>query len=214
MRPAGRSLLIDVGSTTSDIIPIEDGVPVPLGRTDLERLSTGELVYLGVRRTPLCALAHRLQIRSRSFGIAREFFASTADLHLILGHVSEDASRTDTADGRPATRDAALSRVSRMLCADLTELSQADVVEVCEQLYVQEVQLICQGISQVLESQQGKPQGLLTCGEGEFLAQQAALAAGIDKSECEIVSLNASLGAAHSQGACAFALARLAAERL
>src|SRR6516165_810475 len=51
---AGSALVIDVGSTTSDIVPIVNGVPVPRGRTDQERLRLGELVYTGVRRTPVC----------------------------------------------------------------------------------------------------------------------------------------------------------------
>ncbi len=56
LAPRGPSLLIDIGTTTTDIIPLVDGVPVPLGRTDPDRLRSGELVYRGWRRTPLCAL--------------------------------------------------------------------------------------------------------------------------------------------------------------
>src|SRR4029077_20740111 len=52
--PEGPGLLVDVGSTTTDIVPLDDGRPIPLGRTDLERLRSGELVYTGVRRTPVC----------------------------------------------------------------------------------------------------------------------------------------------------------------
>jgi uncharacterized hydantoinase/oxoprolinase family protein len=36
--PFGPAVLIDIGSTTTDIIPLIDGLPVPEGRTDLERL--------------------------------------------------------------------------------------------------------------------------------------------------------------------------------
>src|SRR5256885_9284124 len=50
------ALLLDTGSTTTDIIPMINGVPVPVGRTDPHRLGTGELVYTGVRRTPVCAV--------------------------------------------------------------------------------------------------------------------------------------------------------------
>ena len=42
-------------------------VPMPTGRTDPERLASGELVYTGVRRTPACAL---LGLR-RSGGVLR-----------------------------------------------------------------------------------------------------------------------------------------------
>lgn len=42
--PEGAAILIDIGSTTTDIIPIMNGLPVPLGRTDLERLAANELI--------------------------------------------------------------------------------------------------------------------------------------------------------------------------
>ena len=64
--PKGPALLIDVGSTTTDIVPLQDGRPTPQGRTDPERMRSGELVYTGVRRTPLCA-----SWRRRRSGIIR-----------------------------------------------------------------------------------------------------------------------------------------------
>ena len=51
--PKGPALLLDIGSTTTDVVPLRDGRPVPQGRTDPERLRCEELVYTGVRRTPV-----------------------------------------------------------------------------------------------------------------------------------------------------------------
>src|SRR5262249_24868818 len=73
--PQGPALLIDVGSTTTDIVPLLDGRPVPQGRTDPERLDCGELVYTGIRRTPICALL--------GGNIAAEVFATTLDAYLV-----------------------------------------------------------------------------------------------------------------------------------
>ncbi len=101
--PEGPSLLIDVGSTTTDYVTLQDGRPVPFARTDRERLQSGELVYIGVRRTPLCAIL--------SDGASAELFATTHDLFLVLGWVPEDPANCDTADGRPATRAAAELRL-------------------------------------------------------------------------------------------------------
>ena len=102
----GGGLLIDVGSTTTDIIPLIDGNPAPRGRTDTERLGSGELVYTGVRRTPVCALADRLPFGGVPTGLAAELFATTHDVYLTLGALPEKPDDTDTADGRPATREA------------------------------------------------------------------------------------------------------------
>jgi probable H4MPT-linked C1 transfer pathway protein len=108
--PQGRAILIDVGSTTTDVIPIMDGVPVPQGKTDYDRMFSGELVYTGVRRTPVCAVA--------PWYLAAELFATTLDVYLTLGMIPEDPNDRDTADGRPATRKCARARLARMLCAD------------------------------------------------------------------------------------------------
>ena len=51
------ALLIDVGSTTADVVPIVAGRVAATGRNDLERLQAGELVYTGVLRTNLAAIA-------------------------------------------------------------------------------------------------------------------------------------------------------------
>src|SRR5207253_8159474 len=42
--PQGAGLLIDIGSTTTDIIPLWQGRPVPHGCTDPQRLASGALV--------------------------------------------------------------------------------------------------------------------------------------------------------------------------
>ncbi len=58
LAPQGKALLVDIGSTTTDIIPLQDGHPSKKrGQTDLGRLLNHELVYSGLRRTPLCAVA-------------------------------------------------------------------------------------------------------------------------------------------------------------
>ena len=42
----GDCIFLDIGSTTTDIIPIKNCVPLA-GKTDFERLKNGELVYAG-----------------------------------------------------------------------------------------------------------------------------------------------------------------------
>ena len=120
LAPSGSALVLDVGSTTTDVIPLHAGVPCPVGRTDPERLHSGELIYTGIRRTPVCALG------GADSRLAAEWFATTHDVYLLLGQVAEDPSDSDTADGRPATRAHAHARLARMLCADLESSSAAE----------------------------------------------------------------------------------------
>src|SRR5262249_1880712 len=91
--PDGPALLVDVGATPTDVVPRLEGRRVPQGCTDPERLRSGELVYRGAGRTPLCAL-------TGADGVG-ELFATTLDVYLVLGAVHEDPADTDTADGRP-----------------------------------------------------------------------------------------------------------------
>src|SRR5262249_6004559 len=109
--PRGPALLIDIGSTTTDIVPLLDGRPVPLGLTDPARRRSWGRVDGGVRRAPLGAVAGGQG--------AAEWSATPLDASLILGPVAEAPDDRNTADGRPATRAAAPARLARMLCADL-----------------------------------------------------------------------------------------------
>src|SRR5439155_887228 len=75
-------ILIDVGSTTTDIIPIAGGVPAALGRTDPERLCEGELVYTGALRTPAEAIAAHVPLGGKPTGVSAEGFALAGDVHV------------------------------------------------------------------------------------------------------------------------------------
>ena len=124
--PLGPGLLIDIGSTTADLIPLSDGKVAARGRTDTERLQTGELVYAGVRRTPIAALANALPYRSVETGLSSELFATTLDVYLTLGRIPPDPADRSTADGRPSTPEAARDRLARMIGADREDFSEED----------------------------------------------------------------------------------------
>ncbi len=127
MVPETTGLLIDMGSTTTDIIPLANGLPDPTGRTDVERLLSGELRYTGSRRTPVCAVLPAVPFQDRLCPLAAETFATMGDVYLILGDVPPDPTDHATADHRPRTREAALQRLARMLCCDASELCEQDL---------------------------------------------------------------------------------------
>ena len=120
------ALLIDVGSTTADIVPIAGGRVAAMGRNDLERLLAGELVYTGVLRTNLAAIAPRVPVAGGWCPVASESFAISADVHLVLGRL--EAYSCPTPDGRPATEEFARERIARLVCADAEQLG-ADAIE-------------------------------------------------------------------------------------
>jgi (4-(4-[2-(gamma-L-glutamylamino)ethyl]phenoxymethyl)furan-2-yl)methanamine synthase len=202
MLPVGAGLLIDIGSTTTDIIPLVNGLPVPRGRTDPERLQTRELVYTGVRRTPLCALLGGLA--------AAEWFATTLDVYLLLGDLAEENRNLDTADGRPATVAAAHGRLARMLCGDSETCSREETCRLAQDVQDRQLRLIRDAVEQVAGLLGEPPRAFILAGSGEFLARRA-----IDGPPAlggSRLSLAESLGSSISESACAYAVAVLAAE--
>jgi probable H4MPT-linked C1 transfer pathway protein len=100
--PEEAGVLIDIGTTTTDLIPLDRGKVAARGRSDTERLQTGELVYAGIRRTPICALATELPFQGRPTGLAAEIFASTLDVYLTLGDIESTPTDLSTAGPRPS----------------------------------------------------------------------------------------------------------------
>ncbi|MBL8852056.1 MAG: hypothetical protein JNG89_20455 [Planctomycetaceae bacterium] len=208
----GAGLLIDIGSTTTDIIPLRDGGPATTGHTDLERLLAHELVYTGVRRTPLCAVLPAVPLRGRECPLAAELFATMLDIYLILGNIAEDEDDLNTANGRPATFAAAHDRLARMLCCDVSEVDTAERTVVAQAFAVAQQQRLTAAVKAVL-ARSPQPCGqIIITGEGEFLAERILIRLP-ETERVPRVSLSRTLGDAHSQSACAYALARLARER-
>jgi probable H4MPT-linked C1 transfer pathway protein len=202
---SGSSLVIDIGSTTTDLVPLEQGHPTPRGLTDPERLRSHELVYTGVRRTPVCALLN-------GFGAA-EWFATTLDVNLLLGLLPENDHDCGTADGRPATRSAALARLARMLCGDDETCLAEEVVDLAQRVLGQQETLLVYALGEVARCLAGPPEVVVLSGSGEFLARRV-LARQQSFPQPRVLSLRETLGAEVSQAACAYAIAILAAEQI
>ncbi|MGE0607014.1 MAG: hydantoinase/oxoprolinase family protein [Pirellulales bacterium] len=211
-------LLIDIGSTTCDIIPFANSRETAQGRTDPERLMTGELVYTGVERSPVCAMARTLPWRDGRARVAQELFATMRDAYLILGELAEESDCRNTADGRPATRTAAHDRLARAMCADRTMFSELDAWFAAEELAENQLNLLTAAVRQVCQSlpdsagapaKRERPQVAVVSGQGEFVARRLASGLGWP---VEIIALSTLLGADVSRCATAHALAVLAHE--
>lgn len=118
-------LFVDMGSTTTDILPLRAGRVSTCSTTDAERLAAGELVYTGLTRTPLMALATRAPVAGRWTGVIAELFATSADAWRVLEMLDEAADQHPAADGGEKTRDGSLVRLARMVGHDRADLSDA-----------------------------------------------------------------------------------------
>lgn len=122
----GDALFIDMGSTTSDIIPIANDAVLNAGYSDAERLLTGELVYTGFTRTFLFGVASQAPVGGRLTPLMNEYFASMADAHRILGVLDERDDKHASADGKEKTVLGSTARLARMVGRDAEELSAAE----------------------------------------------------------------------------------------
>ena len=206
----GSGLIIDIGSTTTDLIPLLNQRPALRGFTDTERLRSGELVYAGIRRTPLSALATEVFWKGSTTGLAAEYFASTHDIYLILGDISPDPIDTSTADGRPATVAAARDRLARMVGADRNSFSEADALELSQALDHALCERLLRSAQKAMGSQD-PPQSVLVSGSGTFLARR--LAARLAENKGKIIDLDQAWGPKFSEAACAQSLLILAREQ-
>jgi probable H4MPT-linked C1 transfer pathway protein len=114
----GLALFMDMGSTTTDIVPVVDGAVAARGYTDAERLACGELVYTGLTRSFLMASAERVPFAGNWTTLIDENFANMADVHRVLGNLPDGVDQMATADGRPKTVAGSRARLARMVGRD------------------------------------------------------------------------------------------------
>jgi probable H4MPT-linked C1 transfer pathway protein len=125
-RRLADALLIDMGSTTTDIIGIIGGKPAPLGITDGERLMTSELFYTGLTRTDPCVVAHSGRLRGHEQRLAAGGFANMADVRRVLGELPDRVDQHATADGRGKTVEESVARFARVFGRDADDASMEE----------------------------------------------------------------------------------------
>lgn len=205
--PAPRSLLVDVGSTTTDVVALVDGVPVPLARDDAGRMRSGELVYTGIERTPLAAIVRVVPHDGLPRPVAAERFADSRDAWLLLGGLPEDPADRDTADGGPATSAAARVRLARALLVEPEDLSPAAAVTAAERCATVQARRVAAALRRVAAGHGWRPDGVVLSGHGEALARRALARTW---PAAPIVSLGDILGTSASRVAPAHAVALIA----
>ena len=93
-------ILIDGGSTTIDVIPILNSIPVTKGKDDLTRIINHELIYTGGLRATIPSITHFVPYKEKLVRISFERFALISDIHRILNNITEKEYINDTADNR------------------------------------------------------------------------------------------------------------------
>jgi hypothetical protein len=178
-REAPDAILLDIGTTSTDIIPIIGGHVAARGRTDPARLITGELVYTGTVRTPVEALVREVPLWDGRAGVSAEGFATVGDAHVWLGSLAPRDYTAPTADGRPVTRELAGERLARVVCGDREMLDEATIDRIARAVVEAQVELVAAGVRRVASRFPGCRSAVVT-GLGDFIAAEAARRTGLE----------------------------------
>jgi len=198
------AVIIDIGTTTTDVIPVIDGAVRAEGWTDPDRLRSGELLYLGAVRTPVEAITHVVPLPWGDTGVSAEGFALAADVHVWRGSLPASAYTTPTPDGRAVTREAIGERLARVVCADRDALDDAAIDAIADAVAVAQVHRTAAAIARVRARHPTVTTAVVT-GIGDFIAATAASQSGLS-----VLRLCDTWGpdAAHAAPAVAVALLR------
>ena len=161
-----EALLIDMGSTTTDVIPIVAGAVAARGYTDAERLATGELVYAGLVRSLVFASASRAPVAGVWTPLMNDDFANMADVHRIIGDLPTGADVQATTDGRDKSLAASRARLARMVGRDAHEMDDSAWLGLAQWFAERQVRDIADAAMQVLSG-------------GRLAAEAPIVAAGI-----------------------------------
>jgi len=197
------ALLVDIGTTTTDIIPIVGGAVAAAGWTDPDRLVSGELVYSGALRTPVEAIVQDVPFKAGTAGVSAEGFALIGDVHVWRGALDPGDYTVPTPDGRPATRECCGERLARLICADRELADEGALSRIADAVAQAQTDRIAAAITRVVARHPSLQTSVVT-GLGAFIGEGAAHAAGL-----RVISLAASLGADAARCAPAAAVALL-----
>lgn len=199
------AILVDIGTTTTDIIPVDNNRVAAMGRTDPARLLSGELLYLGALRTPVEAIVHSVPLGTGWAGVSAEGFALSGDVHLWNGRLTSEQYTVPAPDGRPVTRPYAGERLARVVCADREIIDTASIDAIAAYVADAQIARTAEAITRVRERHPHIETGVVA-GLGVFLAEAACVRAGL-----RVMPLADLLGPAAAECAPAAAVALLLA---
>ncbi|HEY1735369.1 MAG TPA: hydantoinase/oxoprolinase family protein [Methylovirgula sp.] len=207
------ALFTDMGSTTTDLIPIRGGKVAARGYSDAERMAEGELVYAGVVRSFLMAGVQLVPFRGRFVPLMNEWFANMSDVYRILGELPEDADVMQTADQRDKSVQASMARLARQIGRDASDAKPWEWTQLAHVFAEAQLRTIIDGAHLLLSHQQFSTDiPLIGAGVGRFVLKRLAQRLGfpyVDFGDLFEVTNDARTKAGDCAPACAVALLAL-----
>jgi hypothetical protein len=175
-------ILIDAGSTTIDIIPIKNSIPITVGKDDTSRMINHELIYTGGLRATIPSITHFVPYKEKLLRISFEKFALISDVHRILNNITEEQYINDTADNRSISLEDCYARLARIICSDLDLISKKELNEIANYIYQKQIELISSEIRLLMNNLitrhpefEFNPKFIITGLSAEFLIRKSLL---------------------------------------
>ncbi|MHC1635600.1 MAG: hydantoinase/oxoprolinase family protein [Candidatus Methanospirareceae archaeon] len=173
-----NAIFVDIGSTTTDIIPIVGG-RIKAGKTDLERLKRGELLYSGILRTNISSLLKKVRIGDEEYNLSSELFAITADAYLVLSYITKEEYTCESPnsyafkgeEGEEKSKISAMRRLSRLVCSDLEEIGEEAAISIAEQVKEAQVKELTASL-RLMKEKYGLKE-VISAGIGDFIVEEA-----------------------------------------
>ena len=170
-----NALLIDIGSTTSDFVRINNDKVTYDGYTDADRLYAQELVYCGVVRTPIFALCKSAPIHEKFIPVMNEYFSNAADVYRLTDELPSYADQGETADRRDKNVICSAVRLARMFGHDAKLGDMAVWKHVAEYVREQQLQMLINACrKQLVKFSQPQEIPIVGAGVGRFLVREIA----------------------------------------
>lgn len=173
-----HGVFIDIGSTTTDLVPFANGAVCNRAYQDSDRLACHELLYTGVVRTPVMAMSREVQVANKTMPVVAEYFATAADVYRLSGDLAAYCDQYPSSDGAPATRPASARRLARMFARDYDN-DEDFWVTVAQTIAEQHYQSILSAYTQLCRRQDfNAPTPVVAAGVGRFIAKRIAATMG------------------------------------
>ncbi len=170
-----QGLFVDIGSTTTDVLALKNSRVEAVGYTDYQRLIAGELLYTGLTRTSVMAVAHQARFKGQTMELMTEHFATMADVYRVTGELTESHDCYAAADGGAKTREASAIRLSRLTGYDFSEKDWTlwhDFASGLKQIQLQKIKQKCLTLLDNYGDRQAV--SVVGAGIGRFLVKQIA----------------------------------------
>ena len=168
-----EGVLIDIGSTTTDIIPFVSGQLLNSSYSDHERLRNNELVYSGIIRTPVMAVVKKMLCHGQWQNIAAENFSTMADVYRLTNELNEQYDMMMTADGAGKSLSDSARRLLRMVGLDHQDEHDIQaVIDMAKQVADAHLEILDESLLQVLTKH--RKDTLIGAGAGRFLVRKLA----------------------------------------